>query len=32
MRHADALSTNINTVEKGLTLSREVIREEQEKD
>jgi len=32
MRHADAISTNINMVEKGLTLSREAIREEQEKD
>ena len=32
MRHADALSRNINQVEKGLVLSREVIRDEQEKD
>ena len=31
MRHADAISTNINMVEKGLTLSREAIREELEK-
>jgi len=32
MRHADALSRNINMIEKGLTLSREAIRGEQEKD
>ena len=32
IRHADALSRNINMIDKGLTLSREAIREEQEKD
>jgi hypothetical protein len=32
MRHADALSRNINVIDKSLVLSREIIREEQEKD
>jgi hypothetical protein len=32
MRHADALSRSINSVEKNLVLSKEVIREEQERD
>jgi hypothetical protein len=32
MRHADALSRSVNAVEKDLVLSKEVIREEQEKD
>jgi hypothetical protein len=32
MRHADALSRHINVVDKDLVLSREIIREEQEKD
>ena len=32
MRHADALSRGINAVEKDLVFSREVIKDEQEKD
>jgi hypothetical protein len=32
MRHADALSRSVNSVEKCLVLSKEVIREEEEKD
>ena len=32
MQHADALSRSINVVDKGLLLSREVVRCEQEKD
>jgi len=32
MRHADALSRIVNRVEKDLNWSREVIREEQDKD
>ena len=32
MRHADALSRSVNAVETELTLSRDVIREEQEED
>jgi hypothetical protein len=32
MRHADALSRNINQVERDMVLSREIIRDEQEKD
>jgi hypothetical protein len=32
MRHADALSRNINQIEHGLSLSREVIKEKQEED
>ena len=32
MQHADALSRNVNRIEKDLKLSREVIREEQVKD
>jgi len=32
MRHADALSRSVNAVEKDLVLSREVIKDEQEKD
>jgi hypothetical protein len=32
MRHADALSRSGNSVEKCAVLSREIIREEQEKD
>jgi hypothetical protein len=32
MRHADALSRNLNLIGKDLVLSREIIREEQEKD
>jgi hypothetical protein len=32
MRHADGLSRGVHAVEKRLILSREVIREEQEKD
>jgi hypothetical protein len=32
MQHADALSRNINVIHKDLVLSREIIREEQEKD
>ena len=32
MRHADALSRNVNLVETELTLSKDIIKEEQEKD
>ena len=32
MRHADALSRNVNSIEKDMVLSREIIKEEQEKD
>ena len=32
MRHSDALSRSVNQVEKGVMLSREIIRDEQEKD
>jgi hypothetical protein len=32
MRHADAHSRSINSIEKSLVLSKEVIREEQERD
>jgi hypothetical protein len=32
MRHADALSRSVNAVENDLVLSREVIRDEQERD
>ena len=32
MRHADALSRNVNGIEKDMVLSREIIKEEQEKD
>ena len=32
MRHADALSRNVNMITEELVLSKEVIRDEQEKD
>ena len=32
MRHADALSRSVNSIEKDMVLSREIIKEEQEKD
>ena len=32
MCHADALSRSVNKIEKDLVLSREIIRDEQEKD
>jgi hypothetical protein len=32
MRHADALPRSVNQVEKELVLSREIIRDEQERD
>jgi hypothetical protein len=32
MRHADALSRNVNMITEELVLSKEVIQDEQEKD
>ena len=32
MRHADALSRNVSSIENDMVLSREIIKEEQEKD
>jgi hypothetical protein len=32
MRHADALSRNVNVIMEGLVLSKDVIRDEQERD
>ena len=32
MRHADALSRNVSSIEKDVVLSREIIKEKQEKD
>ena len=32
LRHADALSRNVNTIDKNKTLSKEVVRYEQEID